>query len=154
MTIFNPTQPKHDPWFDPPPPLPRDLKTTNQRLAEMFSLARSGPEWKSFKEKSQSVVAELSDIMSHRRPNRGGSYSDTSSSSGQSSPGSAAGTYGDAAAAAAAASGESGGSAGLGLGLEGGRVTGERLPEKWEERFDLFLDSVRTRWGPRVVAKL
>lgn len=26
-----------------------------------------------------------------------------------------------------------------------GRLTGERLPEGWEARFDLFLDTVRTR---------
>eukprot|EP00752_Nemacystus_decipiens_P018781 g16838.t1 len=104
------------------------------RLAEMWSLARSGSEWNSFKEKTKSVMTDLSEIMSHRRHRSGNTET---SSSGYSSAGS------DASDRDAAASGEAGGSAGLALGE--GRVTGERLPEKWEERFDLFLDSVRTR---------
>eukprot|EP00903_Cladosiphon_okamuranus_P006004 g5924.t1 len=103
------------------------------RLAEMWSLARSGAEWDSFKEKQQSVMAELSDIMSHS-PHHGGSHSDTDSGNSISSL-----------TQTPVPAGEPGGS-GIELGKDvEGRLTGERLPERWEDRFDLFLDSVRTR---------
>ncbi|CAM9758377.1 unnamed protein product [Ectocarpus sp. 12 AP-2014] len=86
------------------------------RLAETWSLARSGRDWDSFEEKRRSMLEALSGIMSNHNP---GNDSSSSSSGSKSS------SYPE----------------------EGRRswVTGERLPEEEEDRFALFLDTVRAR---------
>lgn len=80
-------------------------------------------------------MEELTGIMSHAPASSVGTESSSSSGAG---PPPGDGKHAAAAAADAEASG--GGEAG-----EGGRLTGERLPEEWDARFDLFLDTVRTR---------
>ncbi|CAM9212039.1 unnamed protein product [Scytosiphon promiscuus] len=131
------------------------------RLGEILFSARSGPDWESFKEKRQSVMQELAGIMSNRPLRTGNGESSSTSGSG--------GGTGRAAAGAGEGSGPLYGSqrgqteeeeegeeevwgveweaaeAGSNGGLPRGRITGERLPEQWEARFDLFLDTVRTR---------
>ncbi|CAB1112635.1 unnamed protein product [Ectocarpus sp. CCAP 1310/34] len=88
-----------------------------RRLAETWSLARSGRDWDSFEEKRRSMLEALSGIMSNHSPGN-----DSSSS-------------------------RSGGSKSSSYPEDGSRswVTGERLPEEEEDRFALFLDTVRAR---------